>query len=155
MLLFSSLNIYFGMFYIHVKEHNYLREKFKWIFHIWHNCHSFINVHKYTVWGDNHGHSVFQSLSVSESLIPEEYHIVKNKGLQSLEFYEEWVSSTLFMLPVHPHVIVVKLEFSFPVNSHVAPLPQCVHSAAAGWWAEATGLPFTVSSKICVNLIYR
>ncbi|KAF7666157.1 hypothetical protein LDENG_00116290 [Lucifuga dentata] len=30
-----------------------------------------------------------EDLSVSESLIPEEYHIIKNKGLQSLEFYED------------------------------------------------------------------
>ncbi|XP_008291256.1 axonemal dynein light chain domain-containing protein 1 [Stegastes partitus] len=30
-----------------------------------------------------------QNLSISESLIPEEYHIVKNKGIQSLEFYED------------------------------------------------------------------
>ncbi|KAG7513581.1 hypothetical protein JOB18_011935 [Solea senegalensis] len=30
-----------------------------------------------------------QKLSVSESLIPEEYHIVKNKGLRNLEFYED------------------------------------------------------------------
>uniref|UniRef100_A0A3Q3L9S9 Axonemal dynein light chain domain containing 1 n=1 Tax=Mastacembelus armatus TaxID=205130 RepID=A0A3Q3L9S9_9TELE len=30
-----------------------------------------------------------QNFCVSESLIPEEYHIVKNKGLQSLEFYED------------------------------------------------------------------
>nr|XP_046248034.1 axonemal dynein light chain domain-containing protein 1 isoform X2 [Scatophagus argus] len=30
-----------------------------------------------------------QNLSVSESLVPEEYHIVKNKGLQSLELYED------------------------------------------------------------------
>ncbi|XP_042271697.1 axonemal dynein light chain domain-containing protein 1 isoform X2 [Thunnus maccoyii] len=30
-----------------------------------------------------------QNLSVSESLIPEEYHIVKNKGLRSLEFFED------------------------------------------------------------------
>ncbi|XP_028259743.1 axonemal dynein light chain domain-containing protein 1 [Parambassis ranga] len=29
------------------------------------------------------------SLSVSESLMPEEYHIVKNKGIQSLEFYDD------------------------------------------------------------------
>ncbi|KAM8875720.1 axonemal dynein light chain domain-containing protein 1 isoform 3-T3 [Spinachia spinachia] len=33
------------------------------------------------------GHT--QNLSVSESLIPEEYHIVNNKGLQNLEFYED------------------------------------------------------------------
>ncbi|XP_040040823.2 axonemal dynein light chain domain-containing protein 1 isoform X2 [Gasterosteus aculeatus] len=33
------------------------------------------------------GHT--QNLSVSESLIPEEYHIVKNKGLRTLEFYED------------------------------------------------------------------
>ncbi len=38
---------------------------------------------------DNLDVSVSQNLSVSENLIPEEYHIVKNKGLQSLEFYEE------------------------------------------------------------------
>uniref|UniRef100_A0A673CG03 Axonemal dynein light chain domain containing 1 n=1 Tax=Sphaeramia orbicularis TaxID=375764 RepID=A0A673CG03_9TELE len=30
-----------------------------------------------------------ENLSVSDSLVPEEYHIVKNKGLQSLEFYED------------------------------------------------------------------
>ncbi|XP_073332588.1 axonemal dynein light chain domain-containing protein 1 [Pagrus major] len=30
-----------------------------------------------------------QNVSVSESLIPEEYRIVKNKGLQSLEFFED------------------------------------------------------------------
>ncbi|KAK5869686.1 hypothetical protein PBY51_024386 [Eleginops maclovinus] len=30
-----------------------------------------------------------QNYSVSESLIPEEYHIVKNKGLRSLEFFED------------------------------------------------------------------
>ncbi|XP_032382037.1 axonemal dynein light chain domain-containing protein 1 isoform X2 [Etheostoma spectabile] len=30
-----------------------------------------------------------QNLNVSESLIPEEYHIVKNKGLRSLEFFED------------------------------------------------------------------
>ncbi|CAK6977588.1 axonemal dynein light chain domain-containing protein 1 isoform X2 [Scomber scombrus] len=30
-----------------------------------------------------------QNLGVSESLIPEEYHIVKNKGLRSLEFFED------------------------------------------------------------------
>uniref|UniRef100_A0A3B4ZI33 Axonemal dynein light chain domain containing 1 n=1 Tax=Stegastes partitus TaxID=144197 RepID=A0A3B4ZI33_9TELE len=43
----------------------------------------------YTMRSDNRGHSVFQNLSISESLIPEEYHIVKNKGIQSLEFYED------------------------------------------------------------------
>lgn len=32
---------------------------------------------------------MFQNWKVSESLIPEEYRVVKNKGLQSLEFYEE------------------------------------------------------------------
>ncbi|KAM3876284.1 axonemal dynein light chain domain-containing protein 1 [Diretmus argenteus] len=31
----------------------------------------------------------FKDVSLSESLIPEEYHIVKNKGLQGLEFYED------------------------------------------------------------------
>ncbi|KAK1896799.1 Axonemal dynein light chain domain containing protein 1 [Dissostichus eleginoides] len=30
-----------------------------------------------------------QNYSVSESVIPEEYHIVKNKGLRSLEFFED------------------------------------------------------------------
>ncbi|KAM6938636.1 axonemal dynein light chain domain-containing protein 1 [Lycodopsis pacificus] len=30
-----------------------------------------------------------KNLNVSESLIPEEYHIVKNKGLRSLEFFED------------------------------------------------------------------
>nr|XP_019954094.1 PREDICTED: axonemal dynein light chain domain-containing protein 1 isoform X2 [Paralichthys olivaceus] len=30
-----------------------------------------------------------QNLRVSDSLIPEEYHIVKNKGLRGLEFYED------------------------------------------------------------------
>ncbi|KAM9358391.1 axonemal dynein light chain domain-containing protein 1 [Symphorus nematophorus] len=30
-----------------------------------------------------------QNFCVSESLIPEEYHIVKNKGLESLKFYED------------------------------------------------------------------
>ncbi|KAG8003143.1 Axonemal dynein light chain domain-containing protein 1 [Nibea albiflora] len=30
-----------------------------------------------------------ENLSVSESLIPEEYHIVKNKGLESLKLYED------------------------------------------------------------------
>ncbi|XP_035031600.2 axonemal dynein light chain domain-containing protein 1 [Hippoglossus stenolepis] len=30
-----------------------------------------------------------QNLSISDSLIPEEYHIVKNKGLRGLEFYED------------------------------------------------------------------
>ncbi|XP_076583081.1 axonemal dynein light chain domain-containing protein 1 [Chaetodon auriga] len=38
---------------------------------------------------DKHGIGNTRDLSVSESLIPEEYHIVKNKGLQSLEFYED------------------------------------------------------------------
>lgn len=40
-------------------------------------------------------YSVFQDLSGSESVIPEEYHIVQNKGLQSLELYEEWVCPTM------------------------------------------------------------
>ncbi|XP_034534055.1 axonemal dynein light chain domain-containing protein 1 isoform X2 [Notolabrus celidotus] len=30
-----------------------------------------------------------QNMSISESLIPEEYHIVKNKGLRNLELYED------------------------------------------------------------------
>ncbi|KAJ0032816.1 hypothetical protein NQD34_002897 [Periophthalmus magnuspinnatus] len=30
-----------------------------------------------------------QNMTVSESLIPDEYHIVKNKGLRSLELYED------------------------------------------------------------------
>ncbi|XP_047443510.1 axonemal dynein light chain domain-containing protein 1 isoform X2 [Mugil cephalus] len=30
-----------------------------------------------------------ENLSISEKLIPDEYHIVKNKGIQSLEFYED------------------------------------------------------------------
>ncbi|XP_062251619.1 axonemal dynein light chain domain-containing protein 1 [Platichthys flesus] len=30
-----------------------------------------------------------QNLSITDSLIPEEYHIVKNKGLRGLEFYED------------------------------------------------------------------
>ncbi|XP_029988562.1 axonemal dynein light chain domain-containing protein 1 [Sphaeramia orbicularis] len=38
---------------------------------------------------NNRSSSVLQNLSVSDSLVPEEYHIVKNKGLQSLEFYED------------------------------------------------------------------
>jgi len=42
--------------------------------------------------GNNHGRSsVFQNVNVSDRLIPEEYHMVKNKGLRSLEFFEEWV----------------------------------------------------------------
>lgn len=39
--------------------------------------------------GRNNTLSVFQISNISESLIPEEYRVVKNKGLQSLEFYEE------------------------------------------------------------------
>uniref|UniRef100_UPI003AAA2159 axonemal dynein light chain domain-containing protein 1 n=1 Tax=Centroberyx gerrardi TaxID=166262 RepID=UPI003AAA2159 len=35
------------------------------------------------------GHAHTQDLNLSESLIPEEYHIVKNKGLQGLDFYED------------------------------------------------------------------
>ncbi|XP_039984217.1 axonemal dynein light chain domain-containing protein 1 isoform X3 [Xiphias gladius] len=38
---------------------------------------------------DRSGIGDTQNWSISESLIPEEYHIVKNKGLQSLEFYED------------------------------------------------------------------
>uniref|UniRef100_A0A3B4U6A9 Axonemal dynein light chain domain containing 1 n=1 Tax=Seriola dumerili TaxID=41447 RepID=A0A3B4U6A9_SERDU len=38
---------------------------------------------------DRSGIGDTQNFSVSESLIPEEYHIVKNKGLRSLEFYED------------------------------------------------------------------
>ncbi|XP_026202232.1 axonemal dynein light chain domain-containing protein 1 isoform X2 [Anabas testudineus] len=38
---------------------------------------------------DKRINSDIQNLTVSESLIPEEYHIVKNKGLRSLEFYED------------------------------------------------------------------
>ncbi|XP_044056087.1 axonemal dynein light chain domain-containing protein 1 isoform X2 [Siniperca chuatsi] len=38
---------------------------------------------------DRSGIGDTQNLSVSENLIPEEYHIVKNKGLRSLEFYED------------------------------------------------------------------
>ncbi|XP_059197709.1 axonemal dynein light chain domain-containing protein 1 isoform X2 [Centropristis striata] len=38
---------------------------------------------------DRTGIGDIQNLSVSESLIPEEYHIVKNKGLRSLEFFED------------------------------------------------------------------
>lgn len=52
-----------------------------------------IYVKKFEVWYCNQRPSAFQNLSVSESLIPEEYHIVKNKGLRTLEFYEEWVCS--------------------------------------------------------------
>lgn len=32
---------------------------------------------------------VFQGTSVSEGLMPEEFYIVRNKGLRSLELYEE------------------------------------------------------------------
>ncbi|KAM7388054.1 hypothetical protein PAMP_024255 [Pampus punctatissimus] len=38
---------------------------------------------------DRSGISDIQNLSVAESLIPEEYHIVKNKGLRSLEMFED------------------------------------------------------------------
>ncbi|XP_018550856.1 axonemal dynein light chain domain-containing protein 1 isoform X2 [Lates calcarifer] len=38
---------------------------------------------------DRSGVGDTQNLSISDSLIPEEYHIVKNKGLRSLEFYED------------------------------------------------------------------
>ncbi|XP_078025023.1 axonemal dynein light chain domain-containing protein 1 [Epinephelus lanceolatus] len=38
---------------------------------------------------DRSGMGDTQNLNVSESLIPEEYHIVKNKGLQGLEFFED------------------------------------------------------------------
>ncbi|KAL6108193.1 axdnd1 [Pungitius sinensis] len=38
---------------------------------------------------DRSGIEHTENLSVSESLIPEEYHIVKNKGLRTLEFYED------------------------------------------------------------------
>ncbi|XP_042339902.1 axonemal dynein light chain domain-containing protein 1 [Plectropomus leopardus] len=38
---------------------------------------------------DRSGTGDTQNLSVSESLIPEEYHIVKHKGLRSLEFFED------------------------------------------------------------------
>ncbi|KAM3876282.1 axonemal dynein light chain domain-containing protein 1-like [Diretmus argenteus] len=38
---------------------------------------------------DKSGDAHTQDVSLSESLIPEEYHIVKNKGLQGLEFYED------------------------------------------------------------------
>uniref|UniRef100_A0A3Q2D2J5 Axonemal dynein light chain domain containing 1 n=1 Tax=Cyprinodon variegatus TaxID=28743 RepID=A0A3Q2D2J5_CYPVA len=31
-------------------------------------------------------------LSIPEAVIPEEFHIVKNKGIQCLELYEEWVT---------------------------------------------------------------
>ncbi|XP_049444840.1 axonemal dynein light chain domain-containing protein 1 isoform X1 [Epinephelus fuscoguttatus] len=38
---------------------------------------------------DRSGMGDTQNLNISESLIPEEYHIVKNKGLQDLEFFED------------------------------------------------------------------
>ncbi|XP_054459231.1 axonemal dynein light chain domain-containing protein 1 isoform X2 [Anoplopoma fimbria] len=38
---------------------------------------------------DRSGIGDTQNLSVSESLIPEEYHIVRNKGLHGLEFFED------------------------------------------------------------------
>ncbi|XP_034036003.1 axonemal dynein light chain domain-containing protein 1 isoform X2 [Thalassophryne amazonica] len=38
---------------------------------------------------DRSGKTIAQDLSVSKSLIPEEYHIVKNKGIRALEFYED------------------------------------------------------------------
>ncbi|XP_029284721.1 axonemal dynein light chain domain-containing protein 1 isoform X2 [Cottoperca gobio] len=38
---------------------------------------------------DRSGIGDTQNYTVSESLIPEEYHIVKNKGLRSLEFFED------------------------------------------------------------------
>ncbi|XP_051803396.1 axonemal dynein light chain domain-containing protein 1 isoform X2 [Acanthochromis polyacanthus] len=38
---------------------------------------------------DKNSNGDTQNLSISESLIPEEYHIVKNKGIRSLEFYED------------------------------------------------------------------
>uniref|UniRef100_UPI0037E81456 axonemal dynein light chain domain-containing protein 1 n=1 Tax=Semicossyphus pulcher TaxID=241346 RepID=UPI0037E81456 len=38
---------------------------------------------------DKSGIGDTQDLSISESLIPKEYHIVKNKGLRSLAFYED------------------------------------------------------------------
>ncbi|XP_041647909.1 axonemal dynein light chain domain-containing protein 1 isoform X2 [Cheilinus undulatus] len=38
---------------------------------------------------DKSGTEDTQDLSISESLIPEEYHIVKNRGLKSLELYED------------------------------------------------------------------
>ncbi|GAA6235312.1 axonemal dynein light chain domain-containing protein 1 isoform X1 [Lates japonicus] len=38
---------------------------------------------------DRSGVGDTENLSISDSLIPEEYHIVKNKGLRSLEFYED------------------------------------------------------------------
>lgn len=68
---------------------------FTWIF-------AAIHVSMRTAWGDNHGCFVFQNLCVSDSFIPEEYHIVKNKGIRSLEFYEEWASlCSVCSLDVH------------------------------------------------------
>ena len=32
---------------------------------------------------------IFQSLTLPDTLIPEEYHIVKNKGVMGLEFNED------------------------------------------------------------------
>lgn len=64
-------------------------------------------------------------------------------------------SSTLLTpISVHSHIIV-KLEFSLSLNSHVACLYQCIHSAAAGWWTEATGLSITVSSKTYIYVIWK
>lgn len=63
-------------------------------------------MHTYTVWGDNQGFSVFQDVTVSESLVPEEYHIVKNKGLESLEFYEEWVCPIMVIHLIYAYLII-------------------------------------------------
>ena len=34
---------------------------------------------------------LFQPLQLPDTLIPEEYHIVKNKGVMGIEFHEEYV----------------------------------------------------------------
>ncbi|XP_040896473.1 axonemal dynein light chain domain-containing protein 1 isoform X2 [Toxotes jaculatrix] len=55
-------------------------------------CDAMVNQRKITPLPplpDRSGTGEPQNMNISESLIPEEYHIVKNKGLQSLEFYED------------------------------------------------------------------
>lgn len=84
--------------------------------------------------------AVFQGTSVSEGdLMPEEFYIVRNKGLQSLELYEEWVC----LLLSSQSAFFLSVECYCPPPCCVCVL-QCVHRPAAGWRAEATCLPITV-----------
>lgn len=36
-----------------------------------------------------------QALHLPDTLIPDEYHIVKNRGVMGIEYHEEWVSVLL------------------------------------------------------------